>query len=57
MPNSQQVSRELLTSDVICDWRPKAGVRLSPHFYTTDDEIEFAIGLCDAIVEEQKTTA
>jgi kynureninase len=57
MPNSQQVSRELLMRDVICDWRPKAGVRLSPHFYTTDDEIEFAIGLCDAIVEEQKTTA
>ena len=57
MPNSQQVCRELLARDVICDWRPKAGVRLSPHFYTTDDEIEFAMGLCDAIVEEQKTTA
>jgi kynureninase len=57
MPNSQHVSRELLAHDVIVDWRPQAGVRFSPHYYTSDDEIEFAMGLCDAIVEEQKTTA
>jgi kynureninase len=52
MPNSHQVSRELLARDVIIDWRPKAGVRFSPHYYTSDDEIEFAVGICDEIVEE-----
>jgi kynureninase len=56
MPNSQQVCRELLNRDVIVDWRPKAGVRMSPHYYTSDEEIEFAMGLCDAIVDEMKTT-
>jgi selenocysteine lyase/cysteine desulfurase len=25
---------------VLCDWRPRAGLRVSPHFYTTDAEID-----------------
>jgi kynureninase len=25
------------------DYRPAAGVRLSPHFYTRDEEIDFAL--------------
>ncbi len=37
------VTRELVRREVIVDYRPGAGVRLSPHFYTTDDELEFAI--------------
>jgi kynureninase len=56
MPNSQQVSRELLNRDVIVDWRPKAGVRFSPHFYTSDEEIDFAMQMCEVIVEEMDTT-
>ena len=24
----------------LCDWRPQSGIRMSPHFYTTDEEIE-----------------
>ena len=43
MPSSEQVCRELLRRDVLVDWRPKAGVRMSPHFYTTDHELEVAI--------------
>ena len=37
------VTRELVRREVIVDYRPGAGVRLSPHFYTTDDELEVAI--------------
>lgn len=37
------VTRELVRREVIVDYRPGAGVRLSPHFYTTDDELDFAI--------------
>jgi kynureninase len=44
-PDSQQISRELLAHDFIIDWRPDAGIRISPHFYNTLDE-------CDAILAE-----
>jgi kynureninase len=29
--------------DFIVDYRPGAGVRISPHFYTTDEELELVI--------------
>ena len=44
-PDSQAISRELLAHDFIIDWRPDAGIRISPHFYNTMDE-------CDAVVAE-----
>jgi len=35
--------RELLARDILVDYRPKAGIRLSPHFYNRDEEIDFAM--------------
>jgi kynureninase len=43
MPNSREVCDALLRRDVLVDWRPKAGVRMSPHFYTEDRELETAV--------------
>ena len=43
MPNSQEVSRELLKREIVVDWRPKAGVRFGPHFYNSDEEIDLAM--------------
>jgi kynureninase len=43
-----EVSRGLKALDVLCDYRPGAGIRLSPHFYTRDDELDAAV---DAISE------
>ena len=37
------VTRELIRREVIVDYRPGAGVRISPHFYTKDDELEHAV--------------
>jgi kynureninase len=54
MPDSQQVCRELLARDVIVDWRPKAGVRFSPHFYNTDEEVELAIAAVEEILKERR---
>lgn len=51
MPRSQDVCRELLQRDVLVDWRPKAGVRFSPHFYTTDQELETAMSVVDEILQ------
>jgi kynureninase len=50
MPKSQQVCAQLLERDVLVDWRPKAGVRLSPHFYTKDEELDSAVAVIDEIV-------
>ena len=53
MPNSQEVCRELLKRDILVDWRPRAGVRMSPHFYNTDGELEVAIGAVEEILRDR----
>lgn len=50
MPHSKEVCAELLKRDILVDWRPGAGVRMSPHFYNKDEEIEFAIAAVDEIL-------
>lgn len=42
-PNAYEIAAELNAQNVLVDYRPEAGIRLSPHFYNTDDEIEFAV--------------
>jgi len=37
------VAKELIRREFIIDYRPGAGIRISPHFYTTDNELELAI--------------
>jgi kynureninase len=53
MPDSQEVCHQLLNRDILVDWRPQAGVRMSPHFYTTDEELEAAIAAVDDILKER----
>ncbi len=57
MPDSQEVCRELLKRDVLVDWRPKAGVRMSPHFYNTDEEIDEAVATVNEILHERVGSA
>jgi len=45
VPHAQQVKDELIRRGFVVDYRPGAGIRIAPHFYTTDDE-------CRAILEE-----
>jgi kynureninase len=42
-PHAAEVTRELLARNIMVDYRPGAGVRLSPHFYNRDDEIDHAL--------------
>ena len=42
-PHAREVAAELIARDILVDYRPKAGVRLSPHFYNRDEEIDFAL--------------
>jgi kynureninase len=42
-PHAAEVCRELLAREILVDYRPKAGVRLSPHFYNREEECDLAM--------------
>jgi kynureninase len=48
-PGAQAVTKELVKRRVFLDWRPDCGIRVSPHFYTTDDEISAFFAAIDDI--------
>src|SRR6478672_11307072 len=50
VPDFQAVHAELAAREIICDYRPDAGLRFGPHFFTTDDEIRFAVGQVNEIL-------
>lgn len=41
--NAAAITNELVRREFIVDYRPGAGVRISPHFYTTDEELELVV--------------
>ncbi|HUF46517.1 MAG TPA: aminotransferase class V-fold PLP-dependent enzyme [Vicinamibacterales bacterium] len=43
VPDGVRVADALLARGVIVDYRPNAGIRLAPHFYNTEAEIDVAI--------------
>jgi kynureninase len=47
--NALEVSRELNARDIVVDYRPGVGIRLSPHFYTKDAELDRAFEAIDEI--------
>ncbi|HVR43560.1 MAG TPA: aminotransferase class V-fold PLP-dependent enzyme [Thermoanaerobaculia bacterium] len=49
-PHAREVAAELNARHVVCDFRPRSGIRLSPHFYTSDGEIERAFAEIDDIL-------
>ena len=53
MPHAQEVCAELLKRDILVDYRPKAGVRMSPHFYTDDHELDVAIDAVEEILSKK----
>ncbi len=48
--NGYEVSRRLKALDILCDYRPGAGIRLSPHFYTSDRELDEAVAVIGEIL-------
>jgi kynureninase len=53
VPDGARVADELIRRDVIVDYRPNAGIRLAPHFYTTEAEIDAAVASMDEILAGQ----
>ena len=57
MPDAEQVCHELLQRDILVDYRPKAGVRMAPHFYNKDEELDTAIAAVEEILKERAVAA
>jgi kynureninase len=51
VPEFAAVHRELAERQVLCDFRPDAGIRLGPHFFTSDDELRHVVAQVVEIVE------
>jgi kynureninase len=51
VPHGGEVVRELAARDVLVDYRPGAGIRVGPHFFNTDDELESIIAEIKNILE------
>ena len=43
VPNGAEVTKELLRRNFLVDYRPGAGIRVAPHFYSKDDELDLTI--------------
>jgi len=50
-PELEAVHRELDAREIVCDFRPDAGIRLGPHFFNKDDELRYAAAQIAQIVE------
>jgi len=53
VPHSYGVAQALLAQDIIVDYRPNAGIRIAPHFYTSDEEIDRAVEAIDEILRAE----
>ncbi len=53
VPEGKAVCQELLARDIIVDYRPQAGIRISPHFYSTDDELRHCIEQVGEILQSR----
>lgn len=51
-PHAYEVSRELLARDYVIDFRQNAGIRIAPHFYNMDDEIEAVMAVIAEILAD-----
>jgi kynureninase len=43
VPGFEGVHKELAERQILCDFRPEVGIRLGPHFFNTEPELEHAI--------------
>jgi kynureninase len=50
-PNGREVVQELDRRGVLVDYRPGAGIRVAPHFYTSDEDVERTIAEMRSIVQ------
>jgi kynureninase len=50
VPHGREVAQALLARDIVIDYRPGAGIRVAPHFYTSDGELDDAVAAIDEVL-------
>jgi len=50
LPDALPISRLLKARDILVDYRPRVGIRVSPHFYNTEAEVDHLVSELGAIV-------
>jgi kynureninase len=51
VPHAAAVVQELARREVLVDYRPGAGIRIAPHFYTKDEEVDVTVREIKNILE------
>ena len=51
VPHGYEVTQHLLSRNILVDYRVGAGIRIAPHFFTKEDELEEAIYEIDQALE------
>jgi len=52
VPHGEAVTKELLRRNFLVDYRPGAGIRVAPHFYSTDEELGLTVREIQAILQQ-----
>jgi kynureninase len=55
VPGCEHAAAELIRREVIVDYRPGAGIRMAPHFYNTEAEIDHAMATLAEIASNSKS--
>jgi kynureninase len=50
VPGFEGVHKELAERQILCDFRPDVGLRLGPHFFNNEAELEFAVSQIEEIL-------
>jgi kynureninase len=56
VPDAARVTDELIQRGVLVDYRPGAGIRLAPHFYTTEGDMTRAMETMGELLEDRRTS-
>jgi kynureninase len=51
VPHGYEVTQHLLSRNILVDYRVGAGIRIAPHFFTREDELDEAISEIDKALE------
>lgn len=51
IPDAERIAAELCARNILVDFRPRAGIRISPHFYNTDDELNLVVHEIETILK------
>lgn len=56
VPDGERVTEELIRREIIVDHRPGAGIRMAPHFYNSEGEIDHALATLDEVCSAASAT-